>query len=104
MGRGGINLDYLIRIAKANGFATEATIALWTGRLGNSVYMAWRQLKMMCEEGLLDDDKVKCVVNGSRIVFKPVQQDAKSWEEVEEYLKKLKEGDYEIVGFEVGEE
>ncbi len=63
--------DKVIRLCKRNGYCTEGHIALWTGKMGITAYLAFRQLKLMCREGLLDDEDegLRCVPSKGKIMF-----------------------------------
>jgi len=71
MRRGGIDLEKIVQLGKSTGYITEGLVAWWTGKGGSTAYLAFRQLRQLCEDRVLDDDETVCVVRGDKIVFLP---------------------------------
>lgn len=99
----GINFNTIIQRFVANGYVNQGLIAVWTNRGGMTAYLIFKQLKDLCEDGFFNDDTQVCEVRDGNLVLRKVNgsnagpQSQDQEDEFLEYVKELKEGNYEVV-------
>ena len=69
-----ISVFTLVEYGKREGKINQGLVALWTGRLGHTAYLIFKQLKQLCESGALDDDEYVCVASKDEIHFRKVKK------------------------------
>lgn len=95
----GLNLDRIIEMGRRTGYITQGLVAFWTGRAGYTAYLVFKQIKELCEDGVLNTDTEICMVKGNKLVFQHLNGNTKDRGEQEfmEYVNALKSGEYEVV-------
>jgi len=96
----GVNIERIIALGRRTGFITQGLIALWIGRAGHTAYLVYKQIRELCQDGILNTETDKCEVKGSRLVFTKLNGGSggsSSTDGFLEYVEALKEGNYKVV-------
>jgi len=69
-----ISISEIINRGKREGIITQGLIAWWLNKGGTTPYLIFKQIKELCELGILDDDDYICMVYKNRVVFRPAKE------------------------------